>query len=118
MLREYRAARRVSIQGGAYLAGVLEYLAAEILEGAGNLCTEAKMKVVMPRHINIALRLDDELTKLMHSVTVSQGTKIPHVEEALLPKRRAKKEGEEDEKKEKAASQSQSQKPKKEKKKW
>ena len=81
------------------------------------MCTEDKRSILLPKHINIALRIDDELTKLMHSVTVTQGTKLPHIEEALLPKRRPKKVVDENEKKEKAASQSKSQKVVKEKKK-
>lgn len=51
-----------------YLAAVLEYLAAELLELAGNAARDNKKNRIIPRHIQLAVRNDEELSK------VKQGT--------------------------------------------
>uniref|UniRef100_A0A8C0ET28 Histone H2A n=1 Tax=Bubo bubo TaxID=30461 RepID=A0A8C0ET28_BUBBB len=64
-------------------AAVLEYLTAEILELAGNAARENKKARILPRHIQLAVRNDEELNKLFSSVTIVQGgktalLKLPH----------------------------------------
>ena len=74
--------------GGApvYLASVLEYLAAEVLELAGNAARDNKKSRVVPRHIQLAIRNDEELSKLLGNVTIAQGGVLPNVRaQALLP---------------------------------
>lgn len=67
------------------MAGVLEYLAAEVLELAGNAAADNKKKRILPRHITLAVRNDDELNKLWDNVTIAEGGVIPHIEKPLLP---------------------------------
>ena len=43
---------------------VIEYLAAEIIELASNAARDNKKKWVIPRHLQLAIRNDEELNKL------------------------------------------------------
>lgn len=62
-----------------YLAAVLEYLAAEILELAGNAARDNKKQRIVPRHLQLAIRNDEELQKLLGNVVISQGGVVPHI---------------------------------------
>lgn len=73
MLREGKYAERISASCPIYLAAVLEYLSAEILELAGNAAKENKKSRILPRHLQLAIRNDDELNTLLQKVTISQG---------------------------------------------
>ena len=75
-----------------YLAAVLEYLAAEILELAGNAARDNKKTRIIPRHIQLAVRNDEELSKLLSGVTIASGGVLPNIHSVLLPKKTAKKE--------------------------
>eukprot|EP01114_Cavostelium_apophysatum_P006611 TRINITY_DN17_c0_g2_i1.p1 TRINITY_DN17_c0_g2~~TRINITY_DN17_c0_g2_i1.p1 ORF type:complete len:165 (-),score=33.71 TRINITY_DN17_c0_g2_i1:188-640(-) len=93
-LREGRYAERTGAGAPVYLAAVLEYLAAEILELAGNASRDNKKQRIVPRHIQLAIRNDEELNKLLHDVTISNGGVIPNIHAHLLPKKTGKgKEG-------------------------
>lgn len=89
-LRKGNYAQRVGSGAPVYLAAVLEYLVAEVLELAGNAAADNKKKTIIPRHLQLAIRNDDELNKLLEKVTISAGGVLPNINKALLPKKSKK----------------------------
>merc|ERR1739840_81347 len=73
-----------------YLAAVLEYLCAEILELAGNAARDNKKSRIIPRHITLAVKNDEELNKLLGGVTIASGGVLPNIHAVLLPKKSSK----------------------------
>jgi histone H2A len=74
-----------------YLSAVLEYLCAEILELAGNAARDNKKARIVPRHIQLAVRNDEELNKLLGDVTIASGGVLPNIHAVLIPKGSGKK---------------------------
>ncbi|KAL4325263.1 hypothetical protein GQ457_11G002710 [Hibiscus cannabinus] len=64
-LKKGRYAERVGSGSPVYLSAVLEYLAAEVLELAGNAARDNEKNRIIPRHIQLAVRNDEELSRLM-----------------------------------------------------
>ena len=81
---------RIGSGAPVYLAAVLEYLSAEILELAGNAARDNKKHRIIPRHLQLAARNDEELNKLLSGVTIAQGGVLPSIQTALLPKKNEK----------------------------
>ncbi|KAI3449569.1 hypothetical protein Pfo_006234 [Paulownia fortunei] len=86
-LKKGRYAERVGSGSPVYLSAVLEYLAAEVLELAGNAARDNKKNRIVPRHIQLAVRNDEELGKLLGSVTIASGGVLPKIHQTLLPKK-------------------------------
>jgi len=68
-----------------YLAAVLQYVAGQILELAGNEAREVGKKSIKPRYLVLAIGNSEELNYIF-SRTVIQGGIIPHIHKALLNK--------------------------------
>ncbi|KAF3662700.1 Histone H2AX [Capsicum annuum] len=86
-LKKGRYAQRVGSGSPVYLSAVLEYLAAELLELAGNAARDNKKNRIVPRHIQLAVRNDEELSKLLRSATIANGGVLPNIHQNLLPKK-------------------------------
>ncbi|XP_029935995.1 H2A histone family member 1a like [Myripristis murdjan] len=87
LLRKGNYAERVGNGAAVYLAAILEYLCAEILELAGNASRDNKKLRIAPRHILLAVRNDEELNKMLAGVTISEGGVLPNIQASLLPKK-------------------------------
>ena len=102
-LRRGQYARRVGGSAAVYLAAVLEYLTAELLEltvkaaaaPAGAKGSKKGKKAAAtrlnPRTLTLAVRHDEDLGALLQNVTLSRGGVLPAVNKALQKQQKAAK---------------------------
>ncbi|KAF2321890.1 hypothetical protein GH714_004221 [Hevea brasiliensis] len=84
---------------GPYTANVLNIswdfvssivLGIQVLELAGNAARDNKKNRIIPRHVLLAVRNDEELGKLLAGVTIAHGGVLPNINPVLLPKKTEK----------------------------
>lgn len=95
-MKDDRLAYKVSVKGAVFLATILEYMTAEVLELAGEKASEEKYKkkMIKPRHIHIALNADEELKEYIgKSVIIPTGGVIPYIHPDLEPTNKRKRKG-------------------------
>lgn len=71
-LKEGGYSKRIGGLAPVYMAAILEYLIAEVIELSANICKEQKKVRIIPKHIYIAIMKDDELSMLFNEVTFPQ----------------------------------------------
>lgn len=86
-LKKGKYANKIGTTASVYLAAFLEYMVAEILELSGTAAIANKRQRIIPRHILLAVRQDEELSVLLKDVVISEGGVNPHIESVLLPKK-------------------------------
>ncbi|KNH03747.1 histone H2A [Perkinsela sp. CCAP 1560/4] len=93
MLKKGRYTKRVAASAPVYLAAVLEYLTAELLELSGKVAVQQNRKRITPRAVTLAARTDEELSQLLGNVTFTQGGVMPSLHETLQKKGRLSQSG-------------------------
>tara|TARA_B100000787_G_scaffold167589_2_gene154654 strand:- start:1920 stop:3203 length:1284 start_codon:yes stop_codon:yes gene_type:complete len=73
-----RYASRIGASAPVFLAAALEYLTGEVLELACEAADRHKKKRIVPRHILLAVRDDEDISKLLGNVTIPHGGVLPH----------------------------------------
>ena len=88
-LRKKIHTRRVGGNSAVYTTAVLEYLCAELLELAGNAAQDLKKKRITPRFLQLAVRNDEEMNKLIGG-TIASGGVLPYIHAVHLAKKSRK----------------------------
>eukprot|EP01083_Nonionella_stella_P033604 91966_1 len=90
-IRRGRFAPRIGATAAIYLAAVLEYTVAEVIELSGNAAQDHKKKTIGPRHVMLALRGDEELNKLTSGCTIPYSGVPLNIHDVLKKKKKKKK---------------------------
>lgn len=85
--------KRVGNAAPVYLAAVLEYLVAEIVELSGNAARDGKKVRIVVRHLYMAIEGDEELNRMFRDMHIElSGTGVmPHIDSTLLPEKGSSK---------------------------
>ncbi|KAJ2494725.1 histone H2A, partial [Coemansia sp. RSA 2049] len=67
-----------------YLAAVLEYLTAEILESACNAAHNESKRRIIHRHLQFAAHNDEEIYNILENAITAQGGALPSIHNSLL----------------------------------
>ena len=91
LLKKGRYAPRTGSGAPVFMAAILEYMVAELLELSGNAARDCKKTRIIPRHIQLAIKNDQELNKHLGNATIAAGGVTPNIHAVLLKKGKADK---------------------------
>ncbi len=86
-MRRGKWSQRTGAGAPVFLAAVLEYVCAEVLEVSGDLCRQSVKQRLMPRHIELACRNDADLARFFQNKSFANGGVTPYVNPKLLKKK-------------------------------
>ena len=78
LLKKGRYAPRTGKGAPVFMAACIEYMVAELLELAGNAARDSKKSRIIPRHIQLAIKNDEELNKHLGKATITAGGVVPN----------------------------------------
>ena len=84
-MKEGGYAKRIGGGAPIYMSCILEYLSAELLELAGNSAKENKKSRIVPRHILLAIKNDDEFHSLLPLAIIPNAGTNPNILNEILP---------------------------------
>ncbi|KAI9493258.1 histone-fold-containing protein [Zychaea mexicana] len=93
-LKRSHGSKEVCRVSAVFVAATLEYLVTGIVELAGNAAHGNEEHQILPHHLKIAIRNNEELNKLLGHTTVLQSDVLPNIHSELLLKKTNKKSGE------------------------
>jgi histone H2A len=77
---------RIGEDAPVFLAGVMEYITAEILELAGNSAKDNRKTIITSRHLQLGSMGDEALNGLFGRINLTGGGVVPHIHAALRPR--------------------------------
>ena len=87
-MRSKKYSSRTGGLAPVFLGAVLEYLCAEVLESAGDVCKGAGKHLVTPRHLELAVRDDDDLSRYLQGTNFANGGRAPYINPCILKKKK------------------------------
>jgi len=92
-MQQRAPAHIISTKAAIALASTLEYLCSEVIELAGDECLEeGKGKIIKPRHINLAVKKDEELYGTVGGAVVfATSSVVPYIDPMLVVTKKRKK---------------------------
>ncbi|KAK7449790.1 hypothetical protein VKT23_013266 [Stygiomarasmius scandens] len=88
-MKETFLQKRFTAGAPVFMAAVLEYLVAEVLEITGIQTRDLAKSRITARHITLAVRNDEEIDILFDKVTIAEGGVLPRIQPELLKKGRS-----------------------------
>ena len=92
-MKQGRYAQRIGGSAAVHMAAVLEYVVEELFLAASDIADEQKKKTIFPRHIQLAIKKDDEFSQLFANCTVFNGGVLPFINKQLVAKKGEKVDG-------------------------
>ena len=90
VLKQVHPDTGISTKGMSIMNSFISDIFDKIANEAGKLVRYNKKSRIIPRHVQLAVRNDEELNKLLAGVTIASGGVLPNIHSVLLPKKSKK----------------------------